>query len=91
MPYCNSPLHEGGKWFNTFQRGQPPKFCPECDERIAERNRLAGQGYTRDCVVCAAPLDEWRYSNSKTCDAQCRKDLSWVLNRVAVTEQDRNL
>lgn len=91
MPYCRSPLHEGREWFSTFRSGQPPKFCPACDERIAERNREAEQGYTLECVVCGAAFDGYRYLNSKTCDAQCRKDLSRALSRVNVTDRDRNL
>lgn len=82
MPYCQSKFHEGRTWFSTYRRGQPPKFCPDCDQKVAERNRDAEASYTQECVVCGAAFDGYRYLTAKTCDAQCRKDLERVLKRV---------
>lgn len=63
-------------------RGQPPAFCPDCDETIAGRN-ADWKPWRRDCVVCGAELGYERRMDQRTCSATCRSQLQRVLKRIA--------
>lgn len=84
MPYCKgtADIHGGGRrWFMAQGRGQPPAFCPECDETIARRN-ADWKPWQRDCVVCGASL-HGRRLDRRTCTDTCRSQLQRVLKRIA--------